>query len=444
MVKKPWWQLTVAVCLFVSRVTTQDTSAQVASVTIDGADLARKLNKPPHFAQIPLAFGSKIRNVSLMARHEETVLEGAVTTWTGEVEGDPMSPFIVASGNKSSSMYCNVQFGGREFECTESESGGLTHLRDVTAEASVTEKEEDHGHDDLFVPLDESEQPYSGVGRRLQRDDDGSVIDVMFVYTRAARKLWGEEGLLERLASSIAWFNTANVNSGVLFSVNLVHAAEVDYKEDGNIGSALRYLSTANDGVMDEVQQLRDLYGADLVQLISTDRGTCGRSWITANPKWAYGVSSTACIMGRTPAHEFGHLMGLDHNYDATRKDRFGVKEYSYGFRVCGDFATVMSYSCPEGRREAKVPFWSSPRVEWNGTAMGSADRNDAARSLNEIRGHIARHRPSVSGERTSRRRLLSPGLSDGGGQTPDVQRVGWKEEAGAAQRRCDSAHQCL
>ena len=106
--------------------------------------------------------------------------------------------------------------------------------------------------------------------------DDGSVIDVMVVYTPLAKRLEGGRAAIEALIDLlVAETNQAYGNSGVIHRIRLVLREEVDYVEDGDSGIDLGRLQDDSDGYMDHVHDLRDAYAADLVHLLA-DRGDVG------------------------------------------------------------------------------------------------------------------------------------------------------------------------
>ena len=116
--------------------------------------------------------------------------------------------------------------------------------------------------------------------------DDGSVIDVMVVYTPLAKRLEGGRAAIEALIDLlVAETNQAYGNSGVIHRIRLVLREEVDYVEDGDSGIDLHRLANYPDGYMDHIHMLRDRYTADLVHILvgrSDVAGTAqrgGRIW---------------------------------------------------------------------------------------------------------------------------------------------------------------------
>ena len=220
--------------------------------------------------------------------------------------------------------------------------------------------------------------------------DDGSVVDVLVVWTPARQeKLGGEPQVLSSIEGSIAVTNDAFERSGALVTLRLVGAERVDYSETDRY-AALGHLINPEDGHMDHVHDRRDVLGADLVFLAADVPGGI------VGGGGAFGVGAFT--------HEFGHSFGLAHErYEPDA----GVEGYNHGFTTrCA--ATFMSYrtECRHGRsRYWWAPFFASP---WRydlagghpvGVTRFSKDRGlrgpaDAVLTLNRNRHRVANHRP--------------------------------------------------
>jgi hypothetical protein len=107
--------------------------------------------------------------------------------------------------------------------------------------------------------------------------DDPDTIDVMVVYTAAA-KAAAEGNIESTIRLAIEQANEINENSGVLHRMRLIYAHEVDYDEPESIWSAHNDLLSRDDGLLDEVHELRDRYAADVVVLIAEGVDQPGRS----------------------------------------------------------------------------------------------------------------------------------------------------------------------
>ena len=110
--------------------------------------------------------------------------------------------------------------------------------------------------------------PRATVDQAIAGGDDGSQIDVLVLYTPAARRGEGGERAIRALIDLMtAETNHAFARTGVIQRVALVGVKEVDYVEHSMKG-ALDHLIETTDGQMDEVHAMRDDRAADLVHLI--------------------------------------------------------------------------------------------------------------------------------------------------------------------------------
>ena len=230
--------------------------------------------------------------------------------------------------------------------------------------------------------------------------DDGSVVDILVVWTPEAEELrGGEQQVLSGIDMLVAYTNDAFERSGAFVSLNLVGAEKVDYLEvtgDSHLTHITRLIHPS-DGYMDGIHDRRNALGADLVYLLTAaggGRGSKPGSFATGG--WSY----------LTFAHEVGHNFGISHerheNVWAT------AAGYEHGFTTRDCFSTVMSYGT-ECRRGQRIPFYASPwRYGFSGRALGvsrfSKERGargpaDAVLALNRDRHGVANFRPSRNGK---------------------------------------------
>lgn len=219
-----------------------------------------------------------------------------------------------------------------------------------------------------------------------------SQVDVMLIYTSAARNGAGGTSYMQALAQqSIDQMNLALENSQVNAWVNLVYANEIAYQETGNGYTDLDWVtSNAN------VAQLRNSYAADLVGMIIENPGNlCGLGWYMATPSTSFAsrgfqITRRSCVGGWTISHEFGHNMGLQHD-EANAGGSPGPYQYNYGHLLANNTHTIMAYGsscnwCPA------INHFSNPDVYYNGYATGSAYHNNARR-LNDTHAYVANFR---------------------------------------------------
>ena len=312
----------------------------------------------------------------------------------------------------------------------------------------------------LAEPLGDSASPRDP---RAQSDDvpsdDGSVIDVMVVYTPLAKSHEGGRAAIEALIDLfVAETNQAYGNSGVIHRIRLVFRDEVQYTEyreevgpgfdrdGGDLLSAidLYRLRDELDGYMDHIHELRDLYAADLVHLITGNGDVGGVAYSDEVGNDSHGFAVTlGYTSGLVFAHELGHNMGLRHDrYQFIRNEGGGgrsLADWNFGYVNQRAFEpdapdsaywrTIMSYpnQCSVVERWCEwLPYFSNPQKTYNGDPMGvPADHPstgadgpaDAVRALNGNRHIVANYRQSETSPSPRAHLTLSPyWLSEKGG----------------------------
>ncbi|OQW31325.1 MAG: hypothetical protein A4E19_20355 [Nitrospira sp. SG-bin1] len=235
-----------------------------------------------------------------------------------------------------------------------------------------------------------------------------TVVDLLVVYTSTARSRQGGQAAMNALiAMGVDLANQAYGNSRIAMQLRLVRAAEVSYRETGDMSTDLSRLQRTNDGFMDQVHQLRNQYKADLVAMIVDNGGAyCGIAYVMANgPRasfagYAFSVTARDCVANNTLTHELGHNMGDAHD---RASGGTGVFPYSYGYRdPIGKFRTIMAYACPNVSCP-RVKYFSNPKILINGRPAGIDHRIDPsrsadnARSMNEVRNVIAAWRTGTT-----------------------------------------------
>jgi hypothetical protein len=240
--------------------------------------------------------------------------------------------------------------------------------------------------------------------------DDGSIIDVMVVYTPKARQYQGGTApILSLINNAITETNDTYANSQISQRLRLVYAAEVSYTESG-IDTDLTRLQGKSDGYMDVVHTWRNMYGADEVALIveyPSDYLYCGIAYLmntlsTGFESYAFAAIERNCTTGNLSfAHELGHNMGAHHDRYAVEKYNQGTGLYSYSYGYVNTtlrWRTIMAYNtaCDDlGFYCGRIPYWSNPDVDYYGTPVGT-NSADNHRTLNESALTVANFRQSV------------------------------------------------
>lgn len=311
-----------------------------------------------------------------------------VTILTGAVSSQPGSEVSLAFTDSSLAGTLNL-------------AGSFYRLRMLDASQSLLEQVNLANLTPDSISPTPPNTAYNLQAQGLVGDDDGTLLDVLVVYTPTARSTAGGASAIQsEIANAIALANTSYNNSQINTRMQLVHTSEVSYSESSfAYETNLDHLTYTNDGYMDNVHSLRNTYSADLVVLIREGGSYCGIAWMLQQgyenffDQYAFAVVSRGCLSGYTLAHETGHNLGAHHDYQAAQAyGGTGYYNYSYGFlSQAGNFRTIMSYAnfCPTCTR---VNYWSNPNVTYNGYPTGSSSA-DNARTLNSTRTVVARFR---------------------------------------------------
>ncbi len=283
-------------------------------------------------------------------------------------------------------------------------------------------KVDPHERDELSCGIDHDMEVDSDLGQKLQynniiEDQGEAVIDVMIVYTPAARS-WAtlnSGGIQNVINQSMAVAQNTVDNADVNLEFRLVHSAEVDYVESGDSGTDLCRLTATETytpnrtlcqptSILNEVHHLRDLYQADLVAMFTLADDVGGIAWLLRNPEGnsniGFSLTRVQQATGTTHVHEMGHNMGMAHSRLQSVNaagDRGGLFTYSTGWRWNGQdgnsYSSVMTYR----ERSEGVQIFSNPDITFQGVPTGSYSEPgapaDNARSLREIKHVISAYR---------------------------------------------------
>ncbi len=327
-------------------------------VRVDFAALAAA--QPGHAIAIDL-FGNVTLVASVTGRRQRSAerytLNGEVAGHAGgrfilAVNGDAMAGYVTAPGLGA----YRVRFRGDGMHTAQELDPGVGFVCDVETDHEVNAAQ---AHD-ATAPVGSC--------------NDGSVIDVIVVYTELARSQAGGVAAVEAsIDLMIAYNNVAYVDSEIDTTWNLVFTWQLGPGED----PSLSQLTNPNDGVVDTVHDLRDAYGADQVALVVDGGGGVANGLFNLDPASAAmafcsnGLSSAPFVM----SHEIGHNLGCCHAI-GDGGGCFGkglLFEFSNGFRFFGDsgtqWHTVMAYS-----PGTLIQRFSNPQLFFDGHATGIPD----------------------------------------------------------------------
>jgi hypothetical protein len=235
-------------------------------------------------------FPDAVYNV-LIKRSEATHTGG--TAYSGSVAGFPQSIAVIVDNAGTVSL--RVQVPGRRFSIRGSAETGYFAREHVDADPL------DHDPRRMQPPeggLREvpsaltKEMPVQVTPPEIARDD-GTNIDVMIVYTQAARAVAGGAAQINAdAAAEVVQTNTYYANSNVTQRLRLVYAGEVTYTEV-DMDTDLPRVRGSGDGFMDEVPVLRDIYRADFVSLWGEYGGAfCGLGYLMSTEASTFAGSA--------------------------------------------------------------------------------------------------------------------------------------------------------
>ncbi|OAD23121.1 peptidyl-Asp metalloendopeptidase [Candidatus Thiomargarita nelsonii] len=232
--------------------------------------------------------------------------------WIGHLNGIQQSEVILIT--RSEQMAGNIVLPGAFYQVRYAKKG-IHVLREIDQSKFPPEAHP------IPVEPNKFELPTTGnesIDKNLVTNaDDGSVIDVLVVYTPDAKDIVGGQTAMQNLIDlAITESNVGYGNSQVTQRLNLVHTAEVAYDEtDFDWDETLSRLKSTTDGYMDNVHTLRDNHAADEVVLIVKDAANqnCGLAFTMTTVSHsfessAFAVARYSCATGY---YSFAHELGL-------------------------------------------------------------------------------------------------------------------------------------
>jgi hypothetical protein len=405
---------------------TADASAQRQYVTIDLSllDIASGAGDDESGA-VRLDLSNGLRYTALFEEVERPATGQIV--WHGRIEGQPDSPVTIAvrDGVTAGSIWAD----GRLHRLYHAGDG--VHVLEALEGGEPMPE-----HPPIPVEPADNQEPVTRDGQSAA-SDDGSVVEVLVVYTTASRVRYGGKSGIEALINlAVAETNQAYASSLINTRLSLVAAVEVAYSESGNMIEDLHRLQRTSDGHLDSVHALRDAYAADTVTLIEEASDYCGIAFLMTTlsngfETHAFSVVDSDCATGYYSfGHELGHNMGSHHNRETFTSTPATLFDYSFGYLAPdSSFRTIMAYNCSVGC--IRVQRFSNPDVYYNGQPTGvrySSNPSRAAnnaRSINEASFTVANWRDS------STRKPAAPTGLVAVAKSPTRIDLAWQDNAG-------------
>ena len=237
-----------------------------------------------------------VRGVDLDVAFERTAQTRFGYSLSGHVKGDPLgSVTLVVNGNI---VAATVHSSAGTF-IIGSRNGVIHTVEEIVDGPGPSI--------DQPVLLPERRGTSGGAVAAAAGADDGSELDILILFTRAALRVEG--GLAQMQATmdfAVAYVNDAFAVSGVNLRMRLVAGVLVGYEEFADPATGglhrgsvdLARLFRKGDGYLDHVHELRDRYAADIVHLV-VDQSAGGANVHflqsdAADPSvWAFGASNS-------------------------------------------------------------------------------------------------------------------------------------------------------
>jgi len=320
----------------------------------------------------------------------ETV--GGARTWTGRLKGQRASSFtIVRVGNV---FMAKIASTGEVYEVTWVRNG-VYRIEELDHS-----KYQDHGSNwpVRFGPL-----PTPDEIAEAAAEDGRSPIDILIGYSDDARRAAGGNKQIKALiALAVSETNQSYKKSGVKTKLRLLHVEEYNYSEAGALATDVGRLVNGGDGQLDDIQTIRNTYGADMVGFIVNDGGgKCGRAaGIYPGATKAYMVTARNCATGYYSfGHEFGHIQGARHD---TYVDNTNTP-YAFGhgytdWRAPSPWRTVMAYNnkCRDkGKSCVRKDHWSNPKKRYKRRRTGTGSTKNY-KVLNKTASPVANYRKRI------------------------------------------------
>ena len=334
------------------------------------------------FVRLPLPDGKQIT----LARTQPTVKTERGYTWRGQVEssGEPATLLLWNDGHLSG----HFGYQGRVFII--SHTGGGVHTMSALDPGKLPP---DHGPETNVIPQPIPEPTVAPFAEsdRLALEANSIVIDVMMLYTKTAASFHIGDAA-DLLEMAIERSNETFRNSGITnVRLRLVHTEQVDYEEQDADHFVHLFRMVDGEGPFKGVRKLRNEKRADIVGLVLHSPTGCGLSTrVGAEAEEAYFIVHHACAaITHSIAHEVGHIFGARHDRAIdSSNDPF---PYAHGYINGTKWRDIMSYragcgDCP------RIPFWSNPRVMYQGEPTGT-HANDNARVILENAERVSKFR---------------------------------------------------
>jgi hypothetical protein len=299
----------------------------------------------------------------------------------------PSEDRVFSAGSENGIDYSIFEHDTKKLDVIRNENDSLSH-KVIKFNGAVQLEEPDY-------------QTNGSLSAAPESNSSDTVIDIMIVYTSAAKKWAGGnyQGPIDNImAIAVARANTAFANSRTGARLRLVNSQEINYVAAGEgRGSSSSDINSIT--FNETVQALRNKYGADIVTLVTACDDVGGLGWLYS------GYSSLAFNLCRvkqlansyTLAHECGHNLGCGHSKTQLGNSQ-GYFPYSAGWQWIGKngkgYHTVMTYG--SASHQIEMPFFSNPAIISMGRATGEPQAANNSLTIINLKHRVSSFRASA------------------------------------------------
>ena len=343
----------------------------------------------------------KLYNLNYQVVKESMIVRSTSNyTWFGKVLSDPYSSImIVVNGDMVTAAFTIEYNRFMIYPLSE----GLHVLQQLNTGAFPPDESAEE-YREMLSPKPEVQQLQD---RDIVRDAGGGsrvndcTIRYLVAYTDDVDAAYADPHSL--VQGSVDDHNLVNSNSNVTHTVELARSVMVTYGETGNFTTDRDRFQNSSDGFMDNIHTLRDLYDADVCQLLLNSGSGCGLAYAieAVNASDAFAVTKASCAIGNhTFAHETGHLYGCRH--DPYVDSNTSPYAYGHGFvYLPSRWRTTMAYNdqCEDTSpftNCTRLGYWSDNVNTYGGVTMGTSATHDNARVTSIEDDDLAAHQSQV------------------------------------------------
>lgn len=151
--------------------------------------------------------------------------------------------------------------------------------------------------------------------------------------------------------------------------------------------AVLNLIRMGGTDVYNQMQAARERLRADLVLTAIIDPKVIGRYYFASRKETGF---STWNVLGDylDMGHVLGHNLGAEH-YWKTGDPDLDPPPYKHGYLLPRGNAMTIMADYEDCRTCMRLNYYSTPRKGWQGVPLGTAERHDAVRRLNERRTEV-------------------------------------------------------